>query len=380
MDEEQLKLAALHFAEIPDPRIERSRQHPLVNVIVIALCAVMAEAESFYDIEAFGKIKRVWLSQFLDLKNGIPSHDTFTRVFARLEPMHFQACFLTWVREAIGGRLSAGDVVSIDGKRLCGSAREGVQAVHMLNVWSHQHGLCLSSTAVDGKTNEITILPGLLDTLSLLELAGCIVTVDALNTQREVARKLEHHGALYVMALKENQAKLFEDVLWLFEDAHNSGFAAIPHHEFEARERGHGRVERRHCVVLSELSHLHEHHWPGLKSIAKLSRERSVKGKTSSETRYYLCSLEADAEKVWHAVRRHWQVENKLHWTLDVVFGEDAHSYAKDHGPENMAVLRQFALNLLKRDPAKGTLKGKRKRAAWDDAFRAQLLSRLANP
>jgi predicted transposase YbfD/YdcC len=207
----------------------------------------------------------------------------------------------------------------------------------MLNVWSHQHGLCLSSTAVEGKTNEITVLPSLLDTLSLLELAGCIVTVDALNTQREVARALEKHGALYVMSLKENQAKLFEDVVWLFEDAREAGFVGIPHQEFETSERGHGRDERRHCVVLSELSYLQEHRWPGLKSIAKLTRERSVRGKSSTETRYYLCSLEADAKKVWHAVRTHWEVENKLHWTLDVIFGEDAHSYAKDHGPQNMA-------------------------------------------
>lgn len=380
MNDEQLQMAAMHFAEVVDPRVERSRQHPLVNVIVIALCAVMAEAESFYDIEEFGKVKQEWLSGFLDLKHGIPSHDTFNRVFARLNPAAFQACFFEWVRDAIGGRLSAGDVVSVDGKTLCGSAREELRAVHMLNVWSHQHGLCLTSTAVDGKSNEITTVPGLLDTLSLLELAGCIVTVDALNTQRQVARALERHGASYVMALKENQAKLFEDVVWLFEDACEADYTAIPHESFEMSERGHGRLERRHCVVLSELSYLQEHGWPGLKSIAKLTRERSLKGKTTTQTRYYLCSFEADAKKVWHAVRAHWEVENKLHWTLDVVFNEDGHSYAKDHGPENMAVLRQFALNLLSCDVSKGSLKGKRKRAAWDDAYRSLLLLRLANP
>lgn len=377
MNEEQLRLAALQFAELPDPRVERTRDHPLVNVVVIALCAVMAEAESFYDIETFGQSKGEWLGQFLDLEKGIPSHDTFGRVFARLDPMQFRSCFLEWVRSAIGGSLTAEDVLAIDGKRLCGSARPEVKAIHMLNVWSHQHGLCLSSTAVEGKSNEITAVPGLLDTLSLLDLAGCIITVDALNSQREVASKLIEHDAEYVMALKGNQPKLFEDVLWLFEDALETGLEGVGYDLHETNERGHGRRERRECLMLSELSYLEEHHWPGLTSVARVTCERSLKGKTSTETRYYLCSLEVDAKKILHAVRAHWEVENKLHWTLDVVFGEDAHSYAKDHGPENMAVLRQFALNLLRHDSSKGSLKGKRKRAAWDDDFRAQLLARL---
>lgn len=252
MNEEQLRLAALHFAEIPDPRVERTRQHPLVNVVVIALCAVMAEAESFYDIETFGQTKREWLAQFLDLEHGIPSHDTFGRVFARLNPSDFQSCFLDWVRSAIGGTFSTGDVLAVDGKQLCGSARPEIGAVHMLNVWSHQHGLCLSSTAVDDKSNEITAVPGLLDTLSLLDLTGCIVTVDALNTQREVARKLQKHEAEYVMALKGNQGKLHEDMTWLFEDARKVGFGGVEHDRYETSERGHGRLERRHCVVLPE--------------------------------------------------------------------------------------------------------------------------------
>lgn len=377
MNEEQLRLAALHFAEIPDPRVERTRDHPLVNVVVIALCAVIAEAESFYDIEAFGQTKREWLAQFLDLRKGVPSHDTFGRVFARLNPTHFQSCFLDWVRSTIGGSLRPEDVLAIDGKRLCGSARSEVRAVHMLNVWSHQHGLCLSSTAVDGKSNEITAVPGLLDTLSLLDLADCIITVDALNSQREVASKLIEHDADYVMALKGNQPKLHEDVVWLFEDGLETRLKGVEHDLYETSERGHGRIERRQCLVLSELSYLEEHRWPGLRSVARVTCERSLKEKTSTQTRYYLCSLEANAKKVLHTVRTHWEVENKLHWTLDVVFGEDAHCYAKDHGPENMAVLRQLALNLLRKDSSKGSLKSKRKRAAWNDDFRAQLLARL---
>ena len=281
------------------------------------------------------------------------------------------------MRSAIGGTLTPEDVLATNGKRLCGSARADVKAVHMLNVWSHQRGLCLSSTAVASKSNEMTALPSLLDTLSLLELAGCIITVDALNSQREVARKLIEHDADYVMALKGNQPKLHEDVVWLFEDALETGFQGIKNDLHETNERGHGRSERRPCLLLSELSYLQEHRWPGLRSVARVTCERTSKGKTSVETRYYLCSFKAEAARVLHAVRTHWEVENKLHWTLDVVFGEDRHDYAERQGAENMSVLRQFALNLLRQNQSPGSLKGKRKKAAWDDDFRTCVLKGL---
>lgn len=369
---EELRLAVVHFEGLLDPRIERSKQHSLLNVVVIALSAVIAGAESFYEIEAFGQSKQTWLGQFLDLKNGIPSHDTFNRVFSLLEPAHFQACALDWVRAVVEPGLSAEDVLAIDGKQLRGSGNEKLKAVHMLNVWSQRHGLCLTSTAVDGKSNEITSVPGLLDTLSLLDLAGCIVSVDALNTQRKVADKVKQHKAEYVMALKQNQATLFEDVVWLFDNAERNNL-------FVTHERSRGRDERRHCAVLSELDYLQPHHWPGLESVAKVSTERTCKGKTSHDVRYYLCSFKAEAAKVLHVVRAHWEVENKLHWTLDVVFNEDQHDYAERRGAENMSVLRQFALNLLRQDKSKGSLRGKRKRAAWDDDFRARIIKGL-NP
>ena len=231
--------------------------------------------------------------------------------------------------------------------------------------------MCLTSTAVDGKSNEITSVPDLLDTLSLLGLAGCTVTVDALNTQREIARKVKAHKAEYVMALKQNQKTLFEDVVWLFETE--------PQLEnvFETCERSRGREEVRHCAVLAELDYLGAHQWPGLESVAKVSTERTLKGKTTCEVRYYLCSFKAEAARVLHAVRTHWEVENKLHWTLDVVFGEDRHDYAERQGAENMSVLRQFALNLLRQNQSLGSLKGKRKKAAWDDDFRTCVLKGL---
>lgn len=372
IEREQLRLAVVHFSDMPDPRIERSKQHPLVNVIAIALSAVLAGAESFYEIESFGHTKKAWLEAFLELENGIPSHDTFNRVFSLLEPTHFQACALDWVRAVIGGKLSAGDVLSVDGKQLCGSASSELRAVHMLNVWSHQQGLCLTSAATDSKSNEMTSVPGLLDTLSLLEVAGCTVTVDALNTQREVAKRVKEHKAEYVMALKGNQGTLFEDVRWLFE-AETGRLENV----FETRERSRGRDEVRRCAVLGELDYLQPHQWPGLESIAKVTTERTTKGQTSREVRYYLCSFQAEAAQVLHAVRAHWNVENKLHWTLDVVFNEDQHVYTQRRGAENMSVLRQFALNLLKQDSSKGSLKGKRKRAAWDDDFRTRILKGL---
>ncbi len=377
LETEQLRLAVLHFAELPDPRIERSKQHSLVTIVAIALSAILAGADSFYEIETFGQTKKVWLEGFLELKNGIPSHDTFNRVFCLLDPAHFQTCALDWVRAAIGGRLRAEDVLAIDGKQLRGSATETVKAVHMLNVWSHAHGLCLTSTAVDGKSNEISHVPGLLDTLSLLDIAGCIVTVDALNTQRDIAVKVKEHDAEYIMALKQNHPKLYEDVAWLFENADASQLD----NSFETRERCRGRDEVRHCTVLSEVSELaflEAHQWPGLESVAKVTSKRTLKGQTSQEERYYLCSFKADAEKLLSAVRAHWGVENKLHWTLDVVFGEDAHSYTERRGAENMSILRQFALNLLRQDTSKGSLKAKRKRAAWDDDFRARIIKGLS--
>ena len=380
MDEElateQLRLAVLHFAALPDPRIERSKQHSLVSIVAVALSAVLAGADSFYEIETFGGTKREWLEGFLELKNGIPSHDTFNRVFSLLDPAQFQSCALSWVRAAIGGRLSAEDVLAIDGKQLRGSVSEHVRAVHMLNVWSHAHGLCLTSTAVDGKSSEISCMPDLLDTLSLLSLAGCTVSVDALNTQRAIAVKVKEHKAEYIMALKQNHPKLHEDVVWLFENVDAELFS----NSFETHERSRGRDELRRCTVLadsSELAYLEAHQWPGLESVAKVTSKRTLKGQTTKEARYYLCSFKADAEKLLATVRAHWGVENKLHWTLDVVFAEDAHSYTDRRGAENMSVLRQFALNLLRQEGSEGSLKGKRKRAAWDDAFRARILRGL---
>ncbi|HEX7021593.1 MAG TPA: ISAs1 family transposase [Trueperaceae bacterium] len=378
MNEDQVRSAVAHFAALPDPRIERTKKHKLLDIVVIALCAVIANAESFVDIEDFGRAKEDWLRKYLELPGGIPSHDTFTRVFARLDPTQWQLCFLDWVRAMVGGKLE-GDTVALDGKSLRGSAGEDERAVHMLNAWSTRHGLCLAQEAVDDKSNEITALPAVIDTLSLLDLSGCTVTVDAMGAQREVARKLQDQEADYLLALKGNQGYLHEDAGEMFEDAEKRSFE-LEHDFFETSERGHGRVETRRCWTLPATPDLDDHAWPGLESVALVECERTAGGKTSVEKRYFLTSLEGDARRVLEAVRSHWGIENSLHWVLDVVFGEDGHSYARDHGPENMAVMRQLALNLIKQDTSvRGSLKGKRKRAAWDEDYLAHLLIQL-NP
>ncbi len=369
----QINLAVKHFESLEDPRIERTKQYPLIEIIVITLSAILSGADSFYEIALFGKTKQDWLKQFLKLENGVPSHDTYNRVISLLEPANFQACVLEWITAFIGGKLNKEDILSIDGKQLRGSKKTNLKAVHMLNVWSHKHGLCLASTAIESKTNEITAVPELLDTLSLLDLTGCIVTVDALNTQRDIALKVEEHKADYVMALKANQGTLYEDVKWLFNNVYEleeDSFA-------ETHKVNRGRDEYRSCTVISDISYLETHNWPKLNTVAKLVSERKIQGRITREVRYYLSSLEPTAAEFLHIVRSHWEIENKLHWVLDVIFHEDQHSYAKPWGVENMSVLRQLALNLFRQDSSKGSLKGKLKRAAWDDHFRASILNGL---
>lgn len=377
VNDEVIRSVIEHFSKLPDPRVERTRKHNLIDIIVIALCAVIANAESFVEIEAFGRAKEPWLRQFLELPNGIPSHDTFNRVFAKLDPTMWQHCFLEWVRLAVHGELE-GDTVAIDGKRLRGSRRNQQAGVHMVNAWSHRHGLALAQVAVAEDTNEITAMPSVIGTLELLDVAGCTVTIDAIGAQREIASLLLAQEAEYVLALKANQAYLHDDVKEMFDDAMKRSWAGLDVDAFEVSETGHGRRELRRCWVLPAAVELDHHAWPGLKSVAMVESRRTVKGVTSYQQRYFLTSLGLDAKRVLEAVRAHWGIENSLHWVLDVIFGEDQHSYAVDHGPENMAVMRQFALNLVKRDQSiQGSLKGKRKRAAWDEAFLAHLLAQL---
>lgn len=375
MSDEQLKLAAAIFADLPDHRHHRGLNHSLVNIVVMALCAVMSGADTFPEIQTFVQSKREWFRRFLTFRR-VPDHETFRRVLSKLDPIAFQSSALDWVKQAVGGKLE-GDILSIDGKRLRGTSAHEVQGIHMVNVWTARHGLCLSAQAVKGKQNELSTLPSVLDTLAYLDVAGCIVTIDAMGTQRTVAKKLVALQAQYVLALKGNQDTLFEDVQEMFDDAARRLFvdtALLGVSTWDDRRRD----ERRTCWVLPASPDLDDHEWPGLQSVALIESSRVVKGKRVSQRRLFLCSFAADPLTALHAVRTHWQVENSLHWVLDVAFAEDANVTVADHGAENLAVLRRWALNLMRQEGSVGAINKNRKRAGWDDLYRDRLLQQLS--
>ncbi|MBI1802415.1 MAG: ISAs1 family transposase [Chloroflexi bacterium] len=366
-----------HFAQLKDPRIERTKRHQLLDIIVIAICAVICGADSWPEIEAFGKAKQPWLKQFLALPHGIPSHDTFWRVFARLDPQQFQQSFISWV-QAISD-LTQGQVIAIDGKTLRRShdREQGQAAIHMVSAWATANRLVLGQLKVDQKSNEITAVPTL---LRLLAIEGCIVRLDALGCQSEIAQTIVDQHADYVLAVKENQEQLYHDLKDLFEDAYAVGFREVPHDYHRSVSKGHGRLEIRQCWTLSDPDYLgylrQAAKWPHLHSLAMVRAERRTATETTCESRYFITSLEGRAEQVLHAVRAHWSIENELHWVLDIAFREDESRLRKDHGPENFALLRHIALNLLKQDKSVALgLKGKRLKAAWDERYLLTLLS-----
>ncbi|QDV35710.1 ISAs1 family transposase [Tautonia plasticadhaerens] len=364
---------AHHFAELTDPRIDRSRLHELLDIIAIAICAVVAGAASWDDIEDFGNAKLAWLSTFLDLPNGIPSHDTFRRLFERLDPDEFQRGFLGWI-EALH-EATERQVVAIDGKALRRSfdRARGKSALHMVHAWATANHLLLGQVAVDEKSNEITAIPGLLEMLSI---AGAIVTIDAMGCQKEIARTIRGRKADYVLALKANHEHLFEQVV-AFWDGVSPRLMRGPeigyHREWS---EGHGRDEFRRYWATSDLSRLKgREEWEGLRSVVMIEAERFIGDKLSVETRYYLSSLENDAKLLNEAVRSHWAVENSLHWVLDVTFDEDRSRIRKENAPENFGLLRRLALCLLKKEStSRRSIKGKRLQAAWDDGYLQRVL------
>ena len=364
-----------HFSVIDDPRIDRTKLHKLIDILVIAICATICGAEGWEDFELFGNCKLAWFKRFLELPNGIPSHDTFRRVFARLDPQQFQQAFLDWVRSVT--RLTTGEVVAIDGKQLRRSHDQaaGKHAIQMVSAWAEENRLVLGQTKIAEKTSEIAAIPQL---LRVLEIRGCIVTTDALGCQTEIAEAIRERQADYVLAVKGNQTHLFEDVVKYFDWALADQFKQTAYTVDETVDGDHGRVEVRRCYASEDIGWLRRKaEWKGIRSIAMVESERSQGGQEASrERRYYISSLGADAKALNRAIRGHWSIENGLHWVLDIAFREDDSRIRKDHGPENMATLRHIALNLLKQDKSiKVGIKSKRKNAGWDEGYLLKVLN-----
>lgn len=356
-----------YFARLSDPRVERNREHVLEEILLIAIAAVLSGAESWNDIEQYGQSKQDWLQTFLTLPGGIPSHDTFNRVFSALDPEELEEGFVAWVASI--ARLTAGSVVAIDGKTLRGTREGGKkQLVHMVSAWAETNGLVLGQRKVDEKSNEITAIPKL---LQALELTGAVVTIDAMGCQRSIAGQIADKKADYVLAVKENQGHLLEEIKDSFRMLEANSAA-------EQIDCGHGRVERRRCSVIADTSLVEKAaEWAGLRSLVRVEAERYHKatGKTEQETRYYISSLAPDAALINHKIRQHWGIENKLHWVLDVAFSEDLSRKRAGNAAQNFSLLNRIALNLLKQETTlKRGIKGKRLKAAWDPPYLLKLL------
>lgn len=375
MNEQTPKSLLEHFSSVDDPRIDRTKRHKLIDILVIAICATICGAETWEDFELFGYAKLDWFKTFLELPGGVPSHDTFRRVFARLDPTQFQQAFLDWVRSVT--RLTKGEVVAIDGKQLRRSAdlAAGKNAINIVSAWAEENRMVLGQVRVDEKSNEITAIPEL---LRILEIAGCIVTIDAMGCQTEIASEIIRKQADYVLAVKGNQNHLFEDIVGYFDWALDDKFKQTSYTTDETISGDHGRIEVRRCYATEDISWLRKKaEFKGIRSVAMVESERQVgEQEASRERRYYISSLEADAKRLNRVIRSHWSIENSLHWVLDIAFREDESRIRKDHGPENMTTLRHIALNLLKQDKSiKVGIKSKRKNAGWNGGYLLKVLN-----
>jgi predicted transposase YbfD/YdcC len=364
------------FGRIEDPRMDRQKKHKLIDIIAIAVCATIAGADGWAPIALYARSKEAWLRTFLELPNGIPSHDTFGRVFCLLDPHAFQDAFRQWVG-LIQGKIEG--VVAIDGKTACGShdRASGKQAIHLVSAWAVANGVSLGQVKVDDKSNEITAIPEL---LSLLEIKGCLVTIDAMGCQRDIAQKIVDAGGDYLLAVKGNQEILAEDVEQEFKHAQADGFAHMDHLYRETIEKGHGRIEKRQYWYTHDVEGLGTlQRWPKLTGMVMCRATRTDQGQTSVEDRYFITSAaHDDVAKIADAVRAHWQIENGLHWVLDVAFGEDQSRIRSGYAAENIAAIRKIANNALKQCTSrKGGVKTKRLQAGWDDRFMEEILLAL---
>lgn len=370
-----------HFGDLQDPRVERTKRHELLDIVVIAICAVVCGADGWVAIEEFGKAKHGWLRRFLALPNGIPSHDTFGRVFGKLDPDQFQVCFMNWITAV--SEITEGQVIAIDGKTLRRSHDKtlGKGAIVMVSAWATADHLVLGQVKVDEKSNEITAIPEL---LRALDISGCIITTDAMGCQKEIASLIVEEEGDYALALKENHGQLYEDVKLLFDDLEASHFSAYRYDMERTVNKGHGRLETRWCWTISDPELLQAlrgtKDWQQLQSVVKVQARRDDGQQVTIEDRYYLSSLDGNPQTLLAATRTHWGIENSLHWVLDIAFREDECRVRKDHSAQNLATLRHIALNLLKQEKtATIGIKNKRLRAGWDEQYLVCVLAGLFN-
>lgn len=360
------------FGRLRDPRLNRRKRHLLVDIIAVALCAVICGANDWQQIAAFGKRRLAWLQTFLALPNGIPSHDTFERVFDRIDPQAFLGCFQRWV-DALSRGLGLGHI-AIDGKALrhSGNRAKDLRPLHVVSAWATECQLTLGQMVVDAKSNEITAIPQLLE---LLDVHGALVTIDAMGCQKEIAQAIVAGGGDYVLAVKDNQPNLLEDIQQTLEKVFDSGCEGTDYEIHETKDNKHGRRETRTYVVVPNVAGIrNREEWGKLTVVGMYTSTRVVQGKKSEEAHYFIGSRQASAEVYGTAIRGHWGIENSLHWQMDINFGEDDNRVQKRHGGENLALLRRLALALVRRHPDKGSVACKRLSAALDTGFLEEIL------
>ncbi len=366
-----------HFENLTDPRAEHSIDHLLIDMVIITICAVICGANNWVEIENYGHAKKDWLETFLELPHGIPSHDTLMRLFARLKPKQLQQCFLSWI-EAVT-QITKGQVIAIDGKSIRSALERGQSrgAIHMVSAWATKNRLVLGQTKVSGKSNEITAIPEL---LKILTIEGNLVSIDAMGCQKEIAQTIIEQEGDYVLALKGNHPNLYQDVVQLFQFAHQQEWKGIEHQFHQTMNKDHGRLEIRRHWTMGNTEYLYgAEQWKGLQSIGMVESERRVKDKITVEQRYYLMSIESDARLFAQSVRSHWGIENQLHWVLDVSFQEDSLRSCLGYSAENLAVVRHLALNLLTHEStAKGGIHAKRLKAGWNNDYLSLVLNSLS--
>jgi len=361
-----------HFSPLPDHRIERNKCHALIDIIVLAICAVASGSDGWEAIEDFGKDKLEWLRQYIPLANGVPSHDCIAYVLCRLSPQKFRDCFMNWTQAVT--EYTGGEIIAVDGKTAKGSRDRKNQRnpLHMVSAWACENRLVLGQEATDAKSNEITAIPKLLE---LLALKGCIVTLDAMGCQRVIAEQIIDQGGDYVLGLKGNQGNLHEAVEDFFTTASAHHFIGVAHDFTEEVDKDHGRLEVRRYWITDDLRTLPDpQNWQGLRSIGMVERECRQGDTQTFERRYFINSIAAEAKTFAQAVRGHWGVENRLHWRLDVIFGEDTNRIRRGNGPAIMTTLRHLCLNLFDRESSSLSLAKKRRKAAWNDEYRAKVI------